>query len=119
MYEDIKHIVGEDHVDCWVALKPKIYYRDGISIGVIATRVIDGETLVAASMKEADVIFPLSMLRDILKISHKTRMTAITDVKAFHRKIQLGLAPHGYKFYIDGDTMYSRNNYKGRNDEMD
>ena len=94
-----------------------MYSRDGVPYGLVGKHVSAGETFIASTMHEADVIFPHAMLKDMLKMIHTIPVTFITDVKQFHDKVQRGLEPHGFKFAIIGDIMYSRNNYKGRNYE--
>ena len=117
---EVSDLVGEHSTESWFkADSLTIYKRDGVAYGLIGLHSAGGETYVASTMREADVIFPLPMLRDLLRLSVLIPMTMITDVKEFHDKIQVGLEPHGFKFAIMGDIMYSRNNYKGRNYEVD
>ena len=119
-WTDVSDLVGEHFVESWFNADSLVLYeRDGVGYGLVGLYDTAGETYVASTMKEADVIFPLPMLRDLLRLSSRVPMTMITDVKEFHSKIQVGLEPHGFKFAIMGDVMYSRNNYKGRNDEVD
>ncbi len=119
-WSEVSDLVGEHFTSSWFEAKSlTIYKRDDVGYGLIGLYEAAGETYVASTMAEADVIFPLPMLKDLLKLSARVPMTMITDVKEFHGKIQDGLEPHGFKFAIMGDIMYSRNNYKGRNDEMD
>ena len=118
-WSEVSDIVGEYFTASWFEAESLVLYsRDGVGYGLIGLYPSAGETYVASTMHEADVIFPLPMLKDLLKLSHRVPMTMITDVKEFHDKIQDGLEPHGFKFAIMGDIMYSRNNYKGRNDEQ-
>jgi len=117
--EEVTDLVGDYFTPSWFeADSLVIYKRDGVGYGLIGLYKAAGETYVASTMHEADVTFPLPMLKDLLKLSARIPMTMITDVREFHDKIQDGLESHGFKFAIMGDIMYSRNNYKGRNDEM-
>jgi len=117
-WSEVSDIVGEHFTESWFeAGSLTIYKLDGVGYGLIGLYPSAGETYVASTMHEADVIFPFPMLKDLLKLSARTPITIITDVKEFHDKIQEVLVPHGFKFAIMGDIMYSRNNYEGRNDE--
>jgi len=119
-WAEVSDLVGEHLAESWFkADSLTLYKRDGVGYGLIGLHDTAGETYVASTMAEADVIFPLPMLKDLLRLSARVPMTMITDVKEFHGKIQTGLEPHGFKFAIMGDIMYSRNNYKGRNYEVD
>jgi len=119
-WAEVSELVGEHLAESWFkADSLTLYKRDDVGYGLIGLYNAAGETYVASTMAEADVIFPLPMLKDLLKLSARIPMTMITDVKEFHGKIRDGLEPHGFKFAIMGDIMYSRNNYKGRNDEVD
>jgi len=114
---EVADIVGENFTDSWFEADHLVMYKkDGVGYGLIGQHLSAGETFVSSTMHEADVIFPLPMLKDLLKLAHTIPITMITDVKKFHDKIQNGLEPHGFKFAILGDIMYSRNNYEGRND---
>ena len=119
-WSEVSELVGEHLAGSWFkADSLTLYKRDDVGYGLIGLYNAAGETYVASTMAEADVIFPLPMLKDLLRLSARVPMTMITDVKEFHGKIQTGLEPHGFKFAIMGDIMYSRNNYKGRNYEVD
>ena len=118
-WSEVSEIVGEHFAESWFkADSLTIYKKDGIGYGLIGLYKSVDETYVASTMHEADVIFPLPMIKDLMKLSNRTQITLITDMKEFHDKIKIGLKPHGFKFAIMGDIMYSRNNYKGRNDEQ-
>jgi len=119
IWSEVSEIVGEHFTESWFkADSLTIYKKDGIGYGLIGLYKSVDETYIASTMHEADVIFPLPMLKDLFKLSARIPLTFITDVKEFHNKIQAGLEPYGFKFAIMGDIMYSRNNYKGRNDEQ-
>ena len=119
-WSEVSEIVGEHFTESWFkADSLTIYKRDGVGYGLIGLYSSVDETYIASSMTDPSIPFSLPMVRDLMKLSSRTQITFITEIKRFHDKVKVGLEPHGFIFAIMGDIMYSRNNYKGRNDEFD
>lgn len=97
MSSDLISIVGEEYAEYWDMMIPRIYYKDSVAHGVIAT-VRDMDCIIVFSMSK-DNVFTVGMLRDIITMWRvEDKMILVTDDSDSFGWIKSKLTPYGFEF---------------------
>lgn len=105
----IAEIVGDKHADHWFDLEPTIYYKDDKPFGLMAfiDNPADFTRYIAATVKNIDQNFTISMLKDII-IQYEARpICLITDVASKQELIRRVLSRYDFEFHYKDNVMFS------------
>ncbi len=107
---EIEYIVGSINSPYWNELNPKIYYKNDLPFGLIATKYseIDDILYLGCTTSHPDTPFSKAMLYDILSMYNKQNICLMTDHIPSQAKIA-SLLTKRYGFTVEyiGDVLYS------------
>jgi len=112
--EQIEYVLryGIDNLPYWLPLQPKVYFKDGVPYGLIAT-VYDSRSKVyyiASTTALPEQRFSVGMIRDLFKLSKSKRICLVTEQKGYREQIRSVLSSlGGFTFREDENALFSYN----------
>ena len=104
MRDEIAQIVPPGVLEDWIAVKPKVFYKNNKPYGLIGE--VNG--LVASTTSEPSLPFTIEMLQYLYKINEKKAITLITDDPDYFDHIMSLLQHRGFEFEVKDNILYSR-----------
>ena len=108
--QEIQTVVGKELVDDWLALKPKVYYKDGEPHGVIGVHTIP-ETpdllYLFCGAITPDSPFTRAMLRDIIHFINSDSVCLLSEHRPAWVRLKKVLGRYGFIFKEECDILYA------------
>ncbi len=115
--EDVISVIGDGYSDpiinSWLDINVKFFTAsNGTPFGLVGDVYSEDDktTFIASTATDHDLIFNYEMLKYILNINTTNHISVITDMPEYRERIMDALGPHGFKFEVINDIMYSRRN---------
>ena len=108
--QEIQTVVGKELVDDWLALKPKVYYKDSEPYGVIGIHTIletPDLLYIFCGAINADAPFTRAMLRDIIHFYTHNSVCLLSEHRPAWGLLKKALGRYGFVFKEDNDILYA------------
>jgi len=111
----VAQIVGDEYVDSWLSLNPKVYYKDNQPYGLVSMIEVNGVVYVASTAKNIEDMFTIGMLRDFVKVAKLKEVCVITDVPSKFEHIQKFFDKIGsFRYTFKDGILYSQGRIQKR-----
>ena len=105
--QEVLSICGKEHLEEWLVLQPKVYYKDGNPYGLMGITIKDEIKYLSSMVLSPDKPFTVGMLKDIKRMYNEGTICLITDDENYHDLIKKTLEPYGFKFNIINGNLIS------------
>lgn len=107
-YESIvSKIVGKEHSKSWIALQPKVYYKDGKPFGLIASIHENGIKYLSCAVLNPEDSFTIGMIRDIIQHYNNDTICLITDDNKYQDLIRRSLKRYKFEYVVKDGILFS------------